>query len=274
MLSHEQIEQFHREGYIRVPNILTGEQVEELRAFFRPKFDRPADQILPGDTPNALSNIYNRYPEVRWLLFHGPTIEVLRSLLGDDYVVLRESSAHYNNFGAWHKDTSSQEKVGHMFHWKDDFLMVNLAFYLQDNSEQYAGGLDVEPGSHLTSDTFIKKRGKVYQALEGSVLHKAWFKVAGGKDNSVKNFNSIPSKAGDLLIFHFRINHRATQPRNLAAAKERGKLAIFLAASRNNAHVEAYHEFINSRPDYGYLKDFSYDAEILERAKAAGLNLV
>jgi ectoine hydroxylase-related dioxygenase (phytanoyl-CoA dioxygenase family) len=257
-----------------VPGVLRAAQVAELRAFFRPEFDVPLDQRFLGDAESILFDVFNHYKEARWLLFHEPSIKILKSLLGEDYVVLREASIHYNNFGDWHKDTSSQEKVGHFFHRNDDYLMVEMAYYLQDNTEEYGGGLDVEPGSHREPDLFLKPRAKIYDTWEQSIVNRAWRKVAGNKSGLVKNFVSVPSKAGDLVIFDFRINHRGSQPRRLAEAKERGKLAIFLACSRNNAHVQAYHDFIHSRPDYKYLKNFSYNPELLQQAQATGLNLV
>jgi hypothetical protein len=274
MLTEKEIEQFHRDGYIRVPNILSAEQIEGLRSFLRPKFDAPPAERFDGDTDHILFDVFNHYAEMRWLLFHEPSIRVIKSLLGEDYALLRETSVHYNNYGSWHKDTSSQEKVGHLFHRADDYLMVEVAYYLQDNTEELGGGLDVEPGSHRQPDPFLKSQSKLYETLEQSIVNRAWQRITGHRNEPIKNFVSVPSRAGDLVIFDFRINHRASQPRKLSAAKERGKLAIFLACSRNNAHVKAYHDFIGSRPDYAYLKEFSYSPELLKQAEGAGLNLV
>src|SRR5262249_13566498 len=139
MLTTEQIKSFHKNGYVLVPNVLTAEQVALLRTGLKPKFDRPEAERYPGDSDGFLLDCFSRYPDLRWLLFHPPTLAVLRSLLGDDFVFLREAAAHRQNFGGWHKDTTSQESVGHMFQWLDDYLMVEIAYYLQDNSEEYGG---------------------------------------------------------------------------------------------------------------------------------------
>jgi hypothetical protein len=259
MLTAEQIEQFHRDGYLRIPNVLTPEQVSWLRTFFQAKFGLPPEQRLPQDMDDCLFDVFGRYPEVSWLLFLDPTIKILKSLLGDDFAVLRESVVQLNRFGGWHKDTTSQEKAGRTFHWQDDFLMIEAAYYLQDNSEEYGGGLDVERRSHLKPDPFVGNASK---------LQAVWRKAS----SLVKDRISIPSKAGDLLLFHFRINHRATQARQPEAANERGKLAIFSACSRNNDHVLAYYDFIRTRPEYGYLKD-AYPAGILKQAEDLGIKL-
>ena len=274
MLTEKEMEQFHKDGYILVPNVLSTEEIAQLRAFLRPKFDLPPDQHFHGDTDHFLFDIFNRYPEMRWLLLHEPSIRIIKSLLGEDYVVLREAVAQCNQYGTWHKDTTSQERLGHVFHRQGDYLTVEMAYYLQDNTEDLAGGLDVEPGTHLLSDPFLGWRWKLFGALEQSVVGRTWQKLTGHRAEFVNDFVSIPSKAGDLVIFDFRINHRASQPRNLAAANGSGKLAVFLACSRNNANVKTYHDFISSRPEYVYLKDFSYDPELLKQAEVARINLV
>jgi len=84
---------------------------------------------------NRLYDIYNGYPEARWLLFHKPVLDVLRSLLGEDCSEIPECSVALNSFGVnqwggWHKDTTTQEIAGYDLHYQDDFLMVGLAYYL------------------------------------------------------------------------------------------------------------------------------------------------
>jgi hypothetical protein len=274
MLTEREIEQFHRDGYILVPNVLSAEQIAQLRAFLRPRFDLPSAKHFPGDTDHFLFDVFNRYPEMRWLLFHEPSMQIIKSLLGEDYAVLREAVAQCNQYGTWHKDTTSQEMLGHVFQRESDYLMLEVAYYLQDNTDELAGGLDVEPGSHLHPDPFLGRRWKLHNALGQSVLSTAWQRVTGRSSEFITDFVSIPSKAGDMVIFDFRINHRASQPRNLSAANDSGKLAVFLACSRNNEHVKTYHDFISSRPEYVYLKDFSYDPELLKQAEGAGINLV
>src|SRR4051812_22855056 len=105
-------EQLSSAGYTIAPGVLDFKQVAWLRSFLRPRFDLPLDQRPPSDTPRDLVDVYHRFPEMRWLLFHQPTLDILRFLLGPDFVVLRESAGHLNQFGGWHKDTSSQETAG------------------------------------------------------------------------------------------------------------------------------------------------------------------
>src|SRR5438445_13283566 len=104
-ISRSEIDQFDKEGYLLVGDLLTPEQVAELRAFFRQKFNQPPDQRLPGDTESGLVDIFSRYPEIRWLLFNERLIELMKAFAGDDFVLMPESFAILNSFGRWHKDT-------------------------------------------------------------------------------------------------------------------------------------------------------------------------
>src|SRR5437667_7971483 len=114
MLTKQQIEQFHCDGYLLVPNLLSVGEVASLRSFFLSKFSLPPEQRYPEDDEITLYHIFSHYSEVSWLLFHEPTVSVLKSLLGDDFVML-ESSILLNRFGGWHKDTTSQQSSGYTF---------------------------------------------------------------------------------------------------------------------------------------------------------------
>src|SRR5439155_12390905 len=78
---------------------------------------------------------------------------------------------------------------------------------------------------------------------------------------------SIPTRAGDLVLFDFRIDHRATMPAKRHLKALRRKLAIFMACSAANAHAESYKRYIFTRPDYEYLKARAYPPELVQLAE-------
>jgi hypothetical protein len=263
MLTSEQRQRFDEDGYVVVPGVLDTDQVSCLREFLQRRFDLPEDQRYDGDVDGFLFDIYNRYPELRWLLFHEPSIAVLRDLLGPDFVVLRECAAQREQFGHWHKDTTSQERAGHQFHDDDEFLMVEAAYYLQDNDPWGGGGLDVEPGSHRRRDPFARR----------TFAQRAWGKITGGPKAASHDVVTVPSRAGDLVVFHFRLNHKATPRRRASPGAAPEKLAVFQACSANTKHVAAYHDFITHRPSYVYLRDFVYSPEVLAEAREHDVTL-
>lgn len=250
MLTKEQKQSFHRNGFLVVPNLLTAREIAWLRSFFEPLFKRPSKKRLPGDTDGWLVDIYNRYPECQWLLFHEPTTAALRSLLGEGFVFLRDHSALHEFYSSWHKDSGGIDLAGQSFHREPDFLMVQTALYLQDNSYLLGGGLDVEPGTHTSpEDPFVLK--KPYQ---------------------VTNALTVPSRAGDFVIFDFRLNHRAT-PRLLTTDGTSDKMGIFQPCSTNSPHVHAYYDYLKGRPAYDYLWVSDQMDALVATAKDRGLTL-
>lgn len=264
-LSRKQIERFEDLGYVLVPNVLTAQQVQALRARLTELFDHGSRYA--DENRVARHDVACRYREFRWILSHPPIVSALASLLGDDFVYIHEMSAHDSFFGGWHKDTTSQERAGHNFHWETDYKMVQCALYLQDNGE-YGGGLDVNPGSHVRPD-------RATEAERHPLRYKLKRKLqrAGLLKNDCDDTVSISSHAGDLVVFDFRLSHHATPPKPTPIPPEHRKLAIFIVASRNNEHVQRYMRFIRSREDYGYLKDHDYPDDFLAFAREHRLNL-
>jgi len=295
MLTKQQIERYYRDGYLLVPNTLTAEQVTWLRSFFRPKFDLPPERRLPTDTDHWLLDIFSRYPEVRWLCFHEPTLQILRTLLGNDFVLHAfEGTVHLNWFGGWHKDTGSPEREGHTFCSEKDYESLTVAYYLQDNTAEYGGGLDAEPGSHRQPDLFIQPSRpenrsvikRIWHQIDRPARKKYWIEHQRHyewKPYVPSNVLSIPSRVGDLVLIDSRINHHATSPRRNTQSgfiargvlpPEHEKLAIFFGCSRNTPPSSAYLNYVVNRKDYPYLQDYSYPADFVNEAKQAGVNLL
>lgn len=246
---------FDQDGFVLVPGVLSREEVGGLRRLLAELFD--SDIRHEGDGKNSRGDIFCRYPELRWLLAHAPIVSALRSILGEDFIYVHEMAAHDSFFARWHKDTTSPERAGHTFPRQPNYLMLQAALYLQDSGE-YGGGLDVVPGSHQLPDLWSRTRATLrrrgmwpQERLEGY---------------------SIPNRAGDLVLFHLRMSHRATVPRVEVIPPERRKLAIFIACSANNGHVESYMKWLSSRGS-PWLKDHAYSEEMLEFASKHGVRL-
>jgi hypothetical protein len=264
LLSHDQIEGFRRDGFVVQPSVLSQEEVTQLRAYLADRFD--SGEREPGDTDRVLHDVAARHSQVGRLLRNQKLLSTLRSLLGDDFVFLPEMAAHDSVYGTWHKDTSAQEAAGLDFQWTPDYLMVEAAIYLQDNGE-YGGGLDVIPGSHKQGDSYIHP----------SLARKVFRKLTRYRGTEMpRNVYTIPNRAGDLVIFDFRIDHKATHPTACSPDEvppQRRKLAVFFACSRDNEHVERYLDFIRQRPEYVYLNDRPPASELEDAAREQGFRL-
>jgi hypothetical protein len=264
MLTRLQKARFERNGFLLAPGVFSPAQVQKLRNFVIELFDRPLRykgdfDRKEGGVPGVRFDVFARCPELSWLPMHPPMLAVLRGLLGRDFVFLPETAVHDSGFTDWHKDTGAQERAGLTFHWEPDFLMVQVGVYLQDNSPITGGGLDVIPGSH-------RRHGNIGLSIARHGLRPRMEKWLWGAAKDSRY--SIPSKAGDLVLFHYRLDHQATQPAIRPVPIEHRKLAIFFACSVNNRHVGNYVDYISSRPDYVYLKEHRYSDDILHAARS------
>ena len=279
-MSTDETRQFDKDGYLVVRGIISAEQVRPLRQFMLAKFNLPPDPQVHGDTDSTRVEVFTRYPELRSLLFNERIVGMLRVLAGDDFVLLPESFAALNNFVNWHKDTTAWERQGgHTIHWEEDYRMIGFLYYLQDNTEEYGGGLEVEPGSHLTPDPFIAREAEGSQRplrkKIGSKMKALWYKATGRKPNTAfrpANAVSVPSKAGDLVVCHFRLNHRASQPQKFPLPREQEKICITGAISSNNRRfIQDRLDYYHSRCGCFYPRGLSYPADFVQEAEAHGV---
>ncbi|MBS1989137.1 MAG: phytanoyl-CoA dioxygenase family protein [Cyanobacteria bacterium SZAS LIN-3] len=270
-------ESYFKNGFVIIPGVLTPEQVAEMRASLRPKFDRPEQERPVGDTHQYLFDPFSRHPETRPVILNKRVVDVVTAILGGDRPALvREFAAQFRNYSGWHKDTSCLERAGLSYHWDKDFSFMTFTVYLQDNDPEIGGGLDVAPGSETWPDRYVAAKPKV------EAKQSFWDKLLGKKPQAVQNdygydvsdisdFYSIPSKAGDMVIFNRKIDHRASVNKTGADTE---KMGIFGSFSRQDRHLEAYHSFIGHRADYHYLRTLNYPAELVSEARALGLDLI
>jgi len=282
----EHTENIDRDGYTMVAGALKPEEVVVARRFFTELFARKPE--FPGDTqyparPGSRGggirhDVFSRYPETRTVLENPDVIGMLKTALGDDFVLLPEMALHDSRYGGWHKDTTPLESAGHSFHWDPEFRLLECGVYFQDNDE-YGGGLDIVPGSHREPDdsppppkvTFARRvRGKLSQKLP----------LPAPKDPPTppepRRF-SIPNSAGDLVAFDLRAKHMATQPKEGIGEipAEKRKFAMFFIAGANNDHSRRYRDFIAAQ--YKHLNGetpHEYPPELVELTSRQGISLI
>lgn len=249
---------FNENGFFVFKNLLTPDSAAKMRSYIAEQFTPAADarpyDILDNPVAGSIKlNIYERYPEIyRELFFNSNFVLALKIILGDGFCIFPDTGIHKNGFGPWHKDTNSQQSGGLTCHFEADYLITSIAFYFQENTVEYGGGLEVLPKSH-----------EIYWS------HKVNFPHYGADHRG----EMLPSSSGDLIIFSDKLNHRAT-PAALPITDEHTKYAAFLNAGRNNAHAQTYLSFIKRRPIYKFLETFSYPEDLQEHARANNYTLL
>ena len=262
--------QYKRHGFTIIPGLLSKPQVRELRARLEEVFQ--SDLAYPGDNPRVRACVCARHPELRWVLSYAPLVKVLRGLLGDDFGYLPEMPAYRDLYAGWHTDTESQERAGIFTHWEHGYRLAQAALYLQDNGPQ-GGGVDFVLGSHTRSDPSPPAwRCGMRSALLGDRLERRRTSFSGLLNWAVAKVRTlliragqprpycVPTRAGDLLVYHPRILHRGTPPRNAPQSK----LVLFFAVSANDKHGLLYKRFMAYREDYVFMDGFRWPQQLLE----------
>src|SRR5262249_30974 len=87
--------------------------------------------------------------------------------------------------------------------WDSHYRFGKVGIYLQDNTLEFGGGIDVAIGSH-----------KAFRNLKNLLLSKIWTGLihrAASKDLFYKKI-SVSIKAGSAVYFDSRLLHRSTPP--------------------------------------------------------------
>jgi len=206
---------FWEDGYMLLPGVLSAEETVFVRQELEKIFSQPA--MHEHDSDIRREYVFDRYPQLRWLLHLPKVTNTLKILLGDDYGVFPKTAIINDSyyFKKWHRDTSYLDTLGYQFHRQPDFRVINTIIYLQENDDLYGGGLDLFPGTHLTNEEFFSDAHQLIQAER-------------------TDFVRIKNKPGDMIIFDLRIGHRSTPAKQ---NDPRRKFTLSCWCSSNNEHI-------------------------------------
>jgi phytanoyl-CoA dioxygenase PhyH len=276
---------FRREGYVVLPGVFAPDEVGRLRSAAERICATPSS--LPGDVDGhakfgtARSDVYARHQELRWVLFHEPLLAHLRALLGSPVVFIPEHPLHKGFYAGWHRDTSSPRRDGQRFYLQSDFRIVQVAIYLQDNSPQQGGGLDVVPRSHR--EVFQER----WEDLGLAVARRIPFPLPRGRGRlewlmtmpawlpaRFRRPVTVPTRAGDVVLFDLRLRHRATPRAADAPAGAPDKYALFLVCSADNARAGDYLHYIRDVRRNEAVAGHQFPEDLKEQGRRAGIALL
>jgi hypothetical protein len=219
---------FEKYGYVTIANVISKQQVEELRAYLERFFTSGKELNTREFFLNSI--LYN-------IPFNDRVIGFLKVLLGQEIVLYPNFTVRKNLFTDWHIDGAFVGKDPVL--QSNNFKHVQCALYLQRNSAEVGGGLDVVPFSHNLLFRKIKNTNTVSNWLVN--LRNVLYKPV-----------SIDYNLGDLIIFHSRLIHRGTQIRkdiknNGLANPGMSKYGIFWSASKSDDdHIKRHMNYFKS----------------------------
>ncbi|MFK8059239.1 MAG: phytanoyl-CoA dioxygenase family protein [Polaribacter sp.] len=211
MLKKNQIEEFHKNGYLQISNMFKYQEIEALSNELSVLFSQDSPNVYRQDgddairtvfAPNQFSELFDRAYKLDFL------VESVKQLLKDDVYLhqykFNTKIALKKGVWDWHQDFTF---------WKDDGMpapkAITVAVYLDDITE-FSGGMVVIPGSH--------KLGKVACTMENPegvhdenlkyVIHKDALEEAVEKCGGMV---STKGKKGTVLFFDSNLLHASSQ---------------------------------------------------------------
>jgi ectoine hydroxylase len=260
-LTPQQLEQFHRDGYLVFPELFSRQETEVLRAETT-RLSRVEAETVVREKTGGVRSIFRvhkddgatRSPAFRALV-HTPRVlqPTIQALGGNVYVYhtkINTKPAIEGTVWMWHQDYGS---------WKRDGCprpdMGTFAVMMTDSTEMN-GALYVIPGSH--------KRGRIDPYYDENTSYKFW---AVPKDEIVKVLKSSPppvpvvGPAGTCMIFHCNLLHASGH--NLSA-EDRWHIYISFNTCANAPQLGA-----DARPDWVVsrnTKPLRVEADVLQAA--------
>jgi len=274
---------FERDGFLHLRNVFDPEQATRLRRSVEAICARP--QGGPNDNDahphfgTSRSDVIARFPALHWILWHLPLRDALKSVLGEPIVLIPECALHMNFFSAWHRDSNSPRHDGQRFYLRPGFRMLQAAIYLQDNSTELGGGLDVIPRSHgevrfdRYEDWVLRRQAQLPNLPRFAKDMIARIAYAPRHLYGRRQTHTIPISFGDVVFFDVRISHRATPPRS-GMKRDTDKYAIFLLCSSDNETVDEYLTYIREIRKYEYLRIRSLDPAFAREARQIGYRVL
>ena len=174
------MEQLDRDGYALVPGVLDAAEIARLQDIVGRSLRTHGAAFNMGLTqPNAAIEC----PELSWLFADERVLGAYReAYVGSEMRFTGHCDIHQDSFSTWHKDTGA----GDCYFEEDCFVeqcrVIKMAIYLEDHLD--GSGLTVVPGSHRVSQW--------HRSADGAV--------------------SVATRAGDVVLFDIRLDHRGRRP--------------------------------------------------------------
>jgi ectoine hydroxylase len=248
-LSHDQLAQFDRDGYLFFPSLFSPaeikvltDEVPSLYAQRRPENVREKT----GDVvrTNFAAHLYS-YPFAK-LARHPRMVEPIKQLFGEDVYMhqfkINGKAAFDGDVWQWHQDYGT---------WRADDQMpearaMNVAIFL-DEVNEFNGPLMFIPGSHkkgvVEAKHDLTTTSYPLWTVDNELIAKL-VERAGGKNGGIV---SPKGPAGSMILFHSCLVHASGS--NLSPWN---RVSVYLSLCAVSNHIQRF-----KRPEYIAHRDFT-----------------
>ena len=192
---------YRRDGFVSFP-VFSPAEVAAIREDISACFRRRHGGFGQSDARDLTSRDLLSAPKTLAAVAHPAITRVLKTLLGADCVHLPDFEVHINQYGigkgGWHLDCGSE--IPNRYLLEPTYRFVKCGIFLQDNSPDLAGGIDVLRGLH-----------RAFPPI-GNVMNRFRVQYALTKVLQSIHHRRVATRAGDVIVFDSRLPHRGTAP--------------------------------------------------------------
>lgn len=137
----------------------------------------------------------------------------------------------------WHVDCNFEDRQNLPYLAEPDYHFLKVGIYLQDDTQEFGGGIDVQTGSH-----------RLFEGINKNWIKKIWKKFR----MSIAQYYPyirLPIKAGDAVLFDSRLIHRSSAceiPTN-KIAKENTQVVMYWDVAGDQAIAEKFYYSLITR---------------------------
>jgi ectoine hydroxylase-related dioxygenase (phytanoyl-CoA dioxygenase family) len=233
----ELVQRFHTNGYLILPDVLSHEEVEQLRQGVERAFTEPGD----GYSSIVRVKMFERGPEFEALIDHPNTIDLIEAILGPDCHLIAQNAlltSYEQGISRWHADETVRFPIPLGVKLDPRIQMhcfiVNMNYYLCDVDEE-VGPTQFVPGSHRAG------RQPGTEDMDGD----------GNPTYDGRGAVSATGKAGTAVMWHDQTWHRGAPNRSTTC-----KRVVQQGAYGRRFIAQRFYPFVN----------YHMPEEILERA--------
>lgn len=207
------VEYFKENGYAVFPSVISTEEIDALRNVYETELASEEISTVPPTR-------FLQRPAFMAAVLSDRCVQALRAILGGPFILLPNFTVRESVYLPWHNDAyflplEVREKDAPLH-------FVQCTIYLQDNDDEYGGGVTVVPGTHR-------------HPME---------KTQGDRQDIEARARNVHNKAGDLVIWDNRITHRSTTARQAPSIR---KLAIQWTAAATPKYTAPYLDYLRKR---------------------------
>lgn len=137
----------------------------------------------------------------------------------------------------WHLDCGTEYALNRQYLYDENYQFLKVGIYLQDDTIEYGGGIEVQPKSH-----------KIFFKYKNLIISKLLLLCRVSCPTIFPSLR-VPIKKGDVILFDSRLQHRSSS-RSIPLCdipNDNAKIAIYWTVAGSKYLAESYYSALIGR---------------------------